>query len=435
MSTLDEGRAALARGRPVIVVMPPDPAQAGVLWSLLGLPHGDGTQATIVVCTDASSAAEWIGVVPGIRAYAVDSVSRALQRLRNRPVDLVSGSADDLLALTAQSALKWDAVGTIVLAWPEQLVAAGRSEALEALLGDARTARRVVLSWNPSSLKEFLARHAYRAEVLGPAPASDAEPLPAVGPAAFAVTATANRPAAARAAVDALDLDHPMIWDGGPIEQPDAPPDGVLCLRLPTRDEFAALSLLGKPVLFPTAGQLGYARSIAAPLTPLRVSPAPDQSKDRAAALRVQIAARIDAGTSDAGLLLLGPLFDRYDPAEVAAALLGLLETPARQQVPEHEAHATPAWCRLFVKIGTKDGARAKDLVGALTREVGLATTEIGRIDLHDSFAVVDVAADAGARALRGLNRVTIRGRRVEAREDRAEETKRPRRGALPTKR
>ena len=86
-----------------------------------------------------------------------------------------------------------------------------------------------------------------------------------MGPAAFAVTPATQRPAAVRAAVEALNLDHPFLWDGGSMVPPDAPtPDGVLCVRLPTRDEFATLSRIGPPVLFPAPEQLAYVRSIAA---------------------------------------------------------------------------------------------------------------------------------------------------------------------------
>jgi len=74
---------------------------------------------------------------------------------------------------------------------------------------------------------------------------------------------------------------------------------------------------------------------------------------------------------------------------------------------------------KVFVSVGRKDRASAKDLVGALTREVGLARTDIGRIELRDSFCLVHLAPHAADAAIRGLSRVAIRGRRVSARRDR----------------
>ena len=426
--TLDEARAALARGRPVIVIAPPDPGQAGALWPLLA--DAGTSRLAVIVCADPAGAAEWSTVVPpGLRLYAVSSLGRGARHLPQRTVDVIAGGADDLIGLAAQSVLKLDAVATIVLAWPEQLVAAGSGEALDTLLGEARGAQRIVLSWNPAALKELLTRHAHRAEVVGTPPHDDAgQPLPAVGPAAFSVTTPARREGVLREALDTLDPKTPFVWKGGPMAPPGDPaPDAVLCMRLPTREEFAALSRIARPVLFPAAGQLGYLRSIAAPLTPLRLSVTPDRAEDRAAALRARIAERLETGSTEADLLLLQPLFDRFDPAEVAAALVGLLRsgpTPAA-----NAAERLPAeWRKLFVKLGSKDGASAKDLVGALIRDVGLGKTEIGRIEVRDTFSVVEVAADAQDRALRGLNRVAIRGRRIEAREDReGEPTKRDR--------
>jgi hypothetical protein len=77
------------------------------------------------------------------------------------------------------------------------------------------------------------------------------------------------------------------------------------------------------------------------------------------------------------------------------------------------------ARAKLFINVGRKDRASAKDLVGALIREAGVAKGDIGRIEVRDSFSLVEVAGAAAQRALQGLAGVTIRGRRVAARLDR----------------
>ena len=74
---------------------------------------------------------------------------------------------------------------------------------------------------------------------------------------------------------------------------------------------------------------------------------------------------------------------------------------------------------RVFVGLGKKDRASAKDLVGALIREAGIAKGDIGRIEVRETFSVVEVAAAAAGQAVRGLTGTTIRGRRVLARLDR----------------
>jgi DbpA RNA binding domain len=123
----------------------------------------------------------------------------------------------------------------------------------------------------------------------------------------------------------------------------------------------------------------------------------------------------------DAELALLAPLFEDHDPALVAAALLAL----QRETGPEKQETAPPpnesgAWARLFVTTGRKDKASAKDLVGALIKEAGLQKGQIGKIDVRETFSLVEVAPTIAEQAARRLTGVSIRGRRVTARPDRA---------------
>jgi ATP-dependent RNA helicase DeaD len=163
---------------------------------------------------------------------------------------------------------------------------------------------------------------------------------------------------------------------------------------------------------------LPYLRSIAA-ATPLALPSGADRARDRGAALRERVAARLAAGTVDPELALLDPLFEQFDPAEVAAALLAVLGSGA-SEASGPVADASPAArVKLFVTIGKKDRAAAKDLVGALLREVGLAKGDLGRVEVRETFSLVEVAAPVAAQAARRLSGVTIRGRRVLARLDR----------------
>ena len=197
----------------------------------------------------------------------------------------------------------------------------------------------------------------------------------------------------------------------------------MFCLALPTREQFAALSRLAPPVLFVTGAQLPYLRSIAAPLTPLPLPSAADRAHDRAEALRTRIAERLETRAHDAELALLDPLFERFDHAEVAGAILGMLGEGARGK-GEGEGDgaevkapaAPPGWLKVFVNVGKKDRASAKDLVGALIREVKLTKGDIGRVDVRDTFSIVEIASTVADRAVRNLGGVTIRGRRVHAR-------------------
>jgi ATP-dependent RNA helicase DeaD len=424
VTTEQDARAALERGRPVIVVAPPAPEQAQALWEIMGPPvrGAVGAPPVLIVCADDTTAAQWASAAPADRrVHVVTGLRRAARCLRSEPIDVLAGTVSDLSALVGRSALKLDAVSTIVVAWPELLVAGEHAEVLETLLGGAPAARRIVLCWNPARLSDFLERHARRGEQVGGPIAIAGIALPPLAPARYVVAAPSHRPAVVQAALEQLDPERPLFWDGGPVD-PSAAPDAVLCLRLPTRDELATLARTCEPIVFVTGAQLPYLRSIATAVTPLRLPAAADQAHGRAAAIRARIARLLETRHPDGELAILDPLFAQFDPAEVAAALLAILGEEGRGRGEEGApaaARISGAPVRVFVNVGKKDRASAKDLVGALIKEVGIAKTDIGRIDVRDTFTTVDVAPAVAERVVRDLTGVTIRGRRAMARLDR----------------
>src|SRR5438034_1132280 len=85
-----DAKAALERGRPVVLVRPPAVEQARDLWELLGPlspGHGPGVgPRVLVVCADDASAAEWVAVAPDDRSiHAVTGLGRLPRPLRRRP--------------------------------------------------------------------------------------------------------------------------------------------------------------------------------------------------------------------------------------------------------------------------------------------------------------------------------------------------------------
>lgn len=420
MTGVSEAAAALERDRPVLLVTPPAVEQAETLWELLsgGL--------VLIVCSDHDSAAAWSDAAPppaGLRVHSLTGLDRSARLLKEGAVDILAGTPEDLQALAARSALKLDAVTTVVLAWPEWLLASDRLASLEQLLGELRDARRIVLAWNPPALEDLLERYARRPHVVGDLPlGDDARPLPPVAPARYVVASHARRPAAIRAALDTLNRPRVAQWTRGIALTESA--DAVLCLDLPTRAQLAEIASHGEPVLLLTPAQLPYARAIAAPLTALPLSSVRDRAQSGVEAIRARITRRLEAGGLEPELGLLEPLLQRYDAAEIAAALLaiGHAATAAGESSPAAEGGSptTPSdWVRVFINLGKKDRAGAKDFVGALTREVGLARQDIGRIELRDGFSVIEIAPHAADQAIVGLGRVSIRGRRATARRDR----------------
>src|SRR5204863_227920 len=84
-----DAKAALERGRPVVLVRPPTVEQARDLWELLGPPspgHGPGVgPRVLVVCADDASAAEWVAAAPDDRS--IDAV-----RLERQPHHTTRGT-------------------------------------------------------------------------------------------------------------------------------------------------------------------------------------------------------------------------------------------------------------------------------------------------------------------------------------------------------
>ena len=392
--------------RHVVLVIPPAVERAGKAWELMDA-------RAVVVCADHEQAVLWADAAPAeSRAHAVTGLARTAALLKEGRVGILVGSPADLAALVVRSALKLETIETVVLAWPE-----GFTAELDTLLAEAPNARRIILSWNPHALSEFLERHARRPEIIGDMPLdSVGQPLGPVAQARYAIVT--NRRRAVPAVLDALRSVQPYVWTGGPIEAPTKNPDAVVVAVVPTREELRLLAAIGTPTVLVLASEVPYLRSIAT-LTPLTLPSPADRAQDRNAALRAEIAARLTQGDVDAELAVLAPLFEDHDPALVAAALLAISRQPSAVSQPSPVASPQSGWGRVFVTVGTKDRASAKDLVGALIKEVGLQKGQIGKIDVRETFSLVEVSPDAVEQAVRRLSGVSIRGRRVSARPDR----------------
>ncbi|HEU0013906.1 MAG TPA: DbpA RNA binding domain-containing protein, partial [Longimicrobium sp.] len=147
-----------------------------------------------------------------------------------------------------------------------------------------------------------------------------------------------------------------------------------------------------------------------------------------------------------AQMLILEPLFEDFTPIEVAAAASALLR---RKAPPPPEPGAAPAprvprttrapavgsvdagpppsaIARLFVSVGERDGVRASDLVGAIAGEADLPGSAIGKIDIRDTFSIVEVPSDAAERVIQSLNGTTMRGRALRVDYDRQRRTAGP---------
>jgi hypothetical protein len=264
-------------------------------------------------------------------------------------------------------------------------------------------------------------------------------PQAPLGPARYAVV---PHDALHRAAFTALDLLNPgsaFVWDpsplcearwgvltGDPVVRVSADPgtesvDLALAVELPTADALSTLrSIAGQVVVFARANQVPYLHRLAQPLGVLRLPGEADRARERAFELRRAVRQHLEAAWDSAELHALAPLFDEHDPALVAAAAVrAAAARGGGAPSPEAEAGATAAWVRLRLDAGRRDRIRVGDVVGALLNAVGLERHQVGRVDVRDGFTLVDVRGEAAERALRGLDGVLLRGRRVAVRRER----------------
>jgi ATP-dependent RNA helicase DeaD len=198
----------------------------------------------------------------------------------------------------------------------------------------------------------------------------------------------------------------------------DAPAAGtIIAFDLPTGERLRQLLGAGEVVLLVPPEAESYAARIAAPRRPLQLPSLVDSVMDAASGQRATITKAIEQGTPNRALLTLAPLFERHDPAAVAAALfdLWISSAPAGPSpLPD-----IPATSKIYVGLGKKDGATANDFVAVLTKELRFERTKIGRIELRDAYSLIEIPAQDAEKLAGALNGVTVRRKRVTARVDR----------------
>ena len=74
---------------------------------------------------------------------------------------------------------------------------------------------------------------------------------------------------------------------------------------------------------------------------------------------------------------------------------------------------------RLFIGAGREAGIRPGDLVGAITGEAGIASRDLGAIEIADRFSLIDVPESRAEEIVAALRATTLRGKKVMVRRDR----------------
>jgi ATP-dependent RNA helicase DeaD len=414
--------------------MPPAPAYAApVLAGVLGR----AAEGLILVVAPAASLAEWavpVGTLidrTTIRPLIAFGPGQATRRFRSGAgCDLLVGTPATLLDLQRHALLPGTGIAAVVAAWPECWE---DRESLALLLADVpKEAQRIVITSTPEALGDLVERYAWRALTVG-------DPTVAV-PVTAAVRTVAvawNRRVAALAELaEALDAESLAVWMadtshhaevtralqglGVPATVTSGIPDRaahVIAFDPPSPARLAELCAAGAVALLVPPGTEGYVARIASHRKPLLLPGALDAAMGEGARRREQVERTLREVPLEEPLVLLGPLFERHDPAAVAAALYHLWLNAPRPAAKPAEA-VPPAVSRLWVGIGKRDSVGPNDLVGLLVGELKVERSSIGQIEIRDTFTLIEVPAPDAARIAAALTGRVVRQRRVIARVD-----------------
>lgn len=430
---LDAGqRAALSAGKNLVYVALPAAWSATPLFEQLDLGADPGLRLLVIVpeigdALDVEQQLESLEKHGPI--HPATGISRTCRILGTGTLRTLVATPDDTIQLLTRSCLKLADLRTLALFWPESVLGPRDETTLDTILAEAKEAQRLIITSDPKAITDFLERQAWRAQTVAACPAATETETRV----RYALVTPDRRAWTIRAALDVLDPASVLLWEPNPklsgrwsefsdlpntrvaSDPGDKPVDLAVATDLPSSQALAALALVASQVLvIVRPGQYHYLRKIAAESKALRLPSEADRARKRGFRLRRMVREQLEKGVATS-LAEVEPLLDEYDPALIAAAALALNERPTE----EPGTHPAAAWVRIYVNAGQRDKIRTGDLVGALLNAVGLAKSSIGKINLRDTFSLIEVHPDAVEQAIGGLTGITVRGRRLSARLDR----------------
>lgn len=440
-----EVSATTARGHHVAVVAPLSPAWAGpALAGVLSRLLTAGGGRLLAVCPQ-EAVGEWAAALGALargtplRLVAAHGPARATRLLREGAADVLVAGPDTILELLARSALQAESLTALALLWPEQWAT---DAALTALMQDLpKDAPRLIIGSEPAAVASLVERYARKAPVVGPAAASEQT----VGPVRTVAASWQRRVAIVAELAELLDPARLTVWTadtrlhaelgsalagvapGATFASavPESPAGTIVALDLPDTLTLQGLIAVGEVILLVPPGAEAWVASMAAPRRPILLPGVLGGATEEVRTRRRQIAETIDTADRVEAGLVLGPLLERYEAPAVAAALYTLWTRREAAPLVAAPAAAGPA-AKVWIGAGRRDEVGPNELVAFLTREVGLDKAMIGRIEVRESFALVEVPQAEAERIAALVSGKTIRRRRLAAKVDRGPAPSRP---------
>jgi ATP-dependent RNA helicase DeaD len=175
-------------------------------------------------------------------------------------------------------------------------------------------------------------------------------------------------------------------------------------------------------VIVAVRSELPHMKSVAAEANVrLEAASLPAYETDSLNAFRNEIRRAAHEEDLEAQLLVLDPLFKEFSAEEIAAAAAALLRArrPAKAEAAAGSKPGVKSWARLFLSIGERDGVRPGDVVGAITGESGINGDDVGKVEIRDTFSVVEVVSGVADRVIQALNGTTMKNRALRVDYDR----------------
>ncbi len=430
-----------ARGHHLVLVAPPAPAWAAPLLAGVGTRLLGERSGPVLALAPEESVDEWSRVAErvlggsGLRLAGAHSPDRLTRLLRADALDLAITSPATAHELVRHSALKMDAVAGVLLLWPE---AWGDDDLLAPLLQDVpRETQRLIVTADAAGSSGAVERHAWRAPVVDLLGAAPAEPAPQVR---SAPVAWRRRIEALADLAEQLDPESLAVWaadlgDRDAIAHAlaaagvratiarEVPPAASLIIAydLPGPARLHELAAAGDVLLLVPPGAEAYVARLAPKRRPVHPRGLLDRAQADVAASRRRIAEGLERGAGPAAWHTIAPLLERHEAPAVAASLYELWDAArTATPLPAPAAAAPAATAKLWVGIGKREAVTPHDLVGALVKECAVPREAIGKIEIRESFSLVELAASADPeRVAERLSGKTIRKRRLAVRMDR----------------